>query len=357
MVGKIGTATKRAPAKPGVKRVAKPAKPGAKPAVKRVAKPGAKPAVKRVANAVKPGVKRVAKPVAKRAGVKRATPKAKKVNFDKLLIIIRNVANRTHKKGRMTGGALEDAKNEIFKYLVGSELTTAIIGLIQNDDRDTNNIGASTPEDNFLFRQPDGIKKVGTGGTMVELLTAIDVVLNNMKDSHTPLAGVNGNTATIDNLKNIAHLIATDNVDNIAKIVEINTQVAVTSGTASTAVEAASVAATTAGTVGVTPIVNNNVLAAVATLTTIVTYPTLENNFNVFNTSPSLAISSITTDNIDTSYTALIDILDELTPKPPYDFIKDPLNVTNVDENVRKQFAMLMIAITLAKIHKIIRAM
>lgn len=342
MVGKIGTATKRAPAKPA-----------AKPAVKRVAKPGAKPAVKRVANAVK----RVAKPVAKRAGVKRATPKAKKVNFDKLLIIIRNVANRTHKKGRMTGGALEDAKNEIFRYLVGSELTTAIIGLINNNDSDPSGFSNSTAVDNFLFRQPDGIKKVGTGGTMVELLTAIDVVLTSMKNANTPLTGTNGNIATNDNLKNIAHLIATDNVDNIAKIVEINTQVAVTSGTASTAVEAASVAATTAGTVGVTPIVNNNVLAAVATLTTIVTYPTLENNFNVFNTSPSLAISSITTDNIDTSYTALIDILDELTPKPPYDFIKVPANANNIEANVRKQFAMLMIAITLAKIHKIIRAM
>lgn len=121
MVGKIGTATKRTPAKPG-----------AKPAVKRVAKPGAKPGVKRVANAVKPGVKRVAnavKPVAKRAGVKRATPKAKKVNFDKLLIIIRNVANRTHKKGRMTGGSVDDAMNEITGFLSGDNFKDALKAL------------------------------------------------------------------------------------------------------------------------------------------------------------------------------------------------------------------------------------
>jgi hypothetical protein len=34
----------------------------------------------------------------------------------------------------MTGGALEDAKNTILKYLISSDLTTAIIGLINNDD-------------------------------------------------------------------------------------------------------------------------------------------------------------------------------------------------------------------------------
>lgn len=352
MVGKIGTA-KRAPAKPAVKRVAKP---GAKPAVKRVAN-AVKPAVKRVANAVKRVAKPGAKPGVKRAGVKRATPKAKKVNFNKLLIIIRNVANRTHKKGRMTGGGLDDAKNTIFKYLVGSELTSAIISLIKNDDSNTGSITTSTPEDNFLFRQPAGIKKVGTGGTMVELLTAVDTVLNNLKNAATPLGGANGNTATIDNLKNIAHLIATENGDNTTKIAEINTQVAVPGGVVTTAVEAASVAATAVAAAGNTLIVNNHAPAVAAALTTLATYPTLEQNFNVFNASPSLAISSITTDNIDTSYGTLINILDELTPIPTYDFIKVQANSIGVDANVRKQFAMLMIAITLAKIHKIIVAM
>ena len=349
MVGKIGTVTKRTPAKPAVKRVAKP---GAKPAVKRVAKPGVKPAVKRVANAAKPGVKRAAKPVAKRAGVKRATPKAKKVNFDKLLIIIRNVANRTHKKGRMTGGALEDAKNEIFKYLVGSGLTTAIIGLIQNDDSNTVGITSSTPEDNFLFRQPAGIKKVGTGGTMVELLTAVDTVLNNMKNAATPLGGANGNTASIDNLKNIAHIIATENGDNTAKINDINTHVAA-AGVVTTPLAAAAATATA----GNTHIVNSNTPVVPTTLTSLATYPTLQQNFDVFNASPSLAISSITSDNIDTSYGNLINILDELTPEAPYTFIKDPAISNGVDANVKKNFAMLMIAITLAKIHKIIEAM
>ena len=141
MVGKIGTVTKRTPAKPAVKRVAKP---GAKPAVKRVAKPGVKPAVKRVANAAKPGVKRAAKPVAKRAGVKRATPKAKKVNFDKLLIIIRNVANRTHKKGRMTGGAVDDAMKTIKVFLSGDDFKGAFNALKTDDTLSDNFKGSLT---------------------------------------------------------------------------------------------------------------------------------------------------------------------------------------------------------------------
>ena len=297
MVGKIGTATKRAPAKPAVKRVAKP---GAKPAVKRVAN-AVKPGVKRVANAVKRVAKPGAKPGVKRAGVKRATPKAKKVNFNKLLIIIRNVANRTHKKGRMTGGALEDAKNTIFKYLVGSELTTAIIGLIQNDDSNPIGITTSTPEDNFLFRQNGGIKKVGTGGTMVELLTAVDKLLYVMKSVATaPLTPANGNLANNTNLNYIAHIIAEENKDNFVVLGNINNSTTAFNITnaATKPLEAAVKVATAGG----TPVeINNTPMTANLPANPL---NKLDDNFEIFNNTPSLAISSITTDNIDTSYLA-----------------------------------------------------
>ena len=342
MVGKIGAVSKRTPVKPAAKRVAKPV---AKSAVKRVAN-GAKPGAK-------PGAKRVAKPVAKRAGVKRATPKAKKVNFNKLLIIIRNVANRTHKKGRMTGGALEDAKNTILKYLISSDLTTAIIGLINNDDSNPAGLTTTTPEDNLILRVGAGIKKVGTGGTMVELLTAIDKLLTVMKSITAALAPANGNLATNIHLNNIAHIIAEENIANFAELTTINSSTATftVANPATTPLEAAVKAATAAGNTAVemsnTPMAVNPPAAPLDKLDT---------NFDVFNTSPSLAISSITTNAIDVNYTSLITALVSLEYKPIYDYIltSGSAGVPAIDAGVKKHFAMLMIAITLAKIHKII---
>ena len=314
MVGKIGTATKRTPAKPGakpaVKRVAKPA---VKPAVKRVAKPG----VKRVANAAKPGVKRAAKPVAKRAGVKRATPKAKKVNFDKLLIIIRNVANRTHKKGRMTGGALEDAKNEIFKYLVGSGLTTAIIGLFKNAD-DANDL---------LNIDPNGIKKIGI----------FDVILTNMDKVQNGLV-TNPNT----DIKNIGFGICKKNENNFKDIDGLD---------ADTNVAKAKAAAT------VTVLTIDKKARLDSSNADFKTYET-----NLVNSSKS--IDDYLDENIKTyekslhdevgiktEYEKLIKILIDINYDPTY----KEVNKFSVEN--KKNFAMLMIAITLAKIHQIIEAM
>lgn len=336
MVGKIGTATKRAPAKPAVKRVAKP---GVKPGVKRVAN-AVKPGVKRVANAVKPGVKRVAKPGVKRAGVKRATPKAKKVNFNKLLIIIRNVANRTHKKGRMTGGGLDDAKNTIFKYLVGSELTSAIISLINKDDRDTGNNTVNTKEDNKLLRTGD-ILKVGDG-SLAELLSAIDTVLNTMgKISSDPVG------FTADNIKNIASSINDANDTNNKDIETINAHIV--SKDQNTSVGAAAKASNDIHKNNPIAITTANKAIAKATITI-----TIDEAFKVFE-GKSLAISTIEIDNIKDKYTDLINKLVALKYDDIYIYISNPTN--KVDEEVKKNFAMLMIAITLAKIHKIIEAM
>jgi hypothetical protein len=340
MVGKIGAVSKRSPVKPAAKRVAKPAaKPGAKPV--------AKSAVKRVA-------KPTAKPAAKRAGVKRATPKAKKVNFNKLLIIIRNVANRTHKKGRMTGGGLEDAKNTILKYLIGSELTSAIIGLIKNDDRTPGALNTSSQEDNLILRVGSGIKKVGTGGTMVDLLTAIDTFLSVMKNANTPLVPANGNKATI-NLNNIAYIIAEENKDNINELNAINNTATTFNATnaATTALEAALKVAT-----------NGNTTVEINNTQTISTLPAspydkLDDNFDLFNKSPSLAISSITSDSINTSYTSLIKTFTDINYNDTYEYIltTGTGGVLHINEKVKRDFAMLMIAITLAKIHNIIKDM
>ena len=312
MVGKIGTVTKRTPAKPAVKRVAKP---GAKPAVKRVAKPGVKPAVKRVANAAKPGVKRVAKaakPVAKRAGVKRATPKAKKVNFDKLLIIIRNVANRTHKKGRMTGGAVDDAKNEIFKYLVGSELTSAIIGLFKNAD-----------DGNLLLNlaEADGIKKVGT----------FDVILTNMDKVQSALIS-NADTKNIgfgickkneNNFKEIDDLDTDDNVLKAKSAVPLATPLAIEKNAHLTST-------------------NTDFDSYVKSISTS-NDSSLDENIKKYNKSLHDEVG------IKTEYEKLIKILIDINYDPTY----KEVNKASVEN--KKNFAMLMIAITLAKIHEIIK--
>jgi hypothetical protein len=82
----------------------------------------------------------------------------------------------------------------------------------------------------------------------------------------------------------------------------------------------------------------------------------LDDNFAIFNTTQSLAISSITTNAIDVNYTSLITALVSLEYKPIYDYIltSGSAGVPAIDAGVKKHFAMLMIAITLAKIHKII---
>ena len=309
MVGKIGTA-KRTPAKPAVKRVAKP---GAKPAVKRVAN-AVKPGVKRVANAVKRVAKPGAKPGVKRAGVKRATPKAKKVNFNKLLIIIRNVANRTHKKGRMTGGALEDAKNTIFKYLVGSELTSAIIGLFKNAD-----------DANLLLNlaDADGIKKIGT----------FDVILTNMDKVQSALIS-NADT------KNIGFGICKKNEKNFKEIDDLDTDDNVLK--AKTAVPLA------------TPLAIEKNAHLTSTNTDFDSYvksistsneESLDENIKKYNKSLHDEVG------IKTEYEKLIKILIDINYDPTY----KEVNKASVEN--KKNFAMLMIAITLAKIHKIIEAM
>ena len=311
MVGKIGTATKRTPAKPAVKRVAKPA-------VKRVAKPGVKPAVKRIANAVKPGVKRAAKPVAKRAGVKRATPKAKKVNFDKLLIIIRNVANRTHKKGRMTGGAVDDAKNEILKYLVGSELTSAIIGLFKNAD-----------DGNLLLNlaDADGIKKVGTFDA---ILTYMDKVQNGL---------VTNPDTTI---KNIGFGICKKNDSNFKDIDGLDTDTNVAK-------------AKTAASVTVLAIDNNAHLDSSNTeFDTYVKSISTSNDDLLDENIKNYGKSLHEVTGIKVVYDDLIKKLTDINYETTYNNV---LTNASTSVEVKKNFAMLMIAITLAKIHKIIEAM
>jgi len=332
MVGKIGAVSKRSPVKPAAKRVAKP---GAKPAVKPGAKPVAKSAVKRVA---KPGAKPGAKPAAKRAGVKRATPKAKKVNFNKLLIIIRNVANRTHKKGRMTGGALEDAKNTILKYLISSDLTTAIIGLIKNDDRNDVAKGTNTPEDNYLLRIGGDMLKVGDG-SLAELLSIIDKVLVTMRGV-TGVTGVpSGSAVTVDDIKNIATSINLVNQVNYTEIEEINKGM---KGKLQTTPVGAAATATTA--INPADITTGNNIKDSNTIS-------IDDAFKPFN---SVAISHIIDNKINDEYEKLINKLTALKYEAIYDHIK---KTPAIDDVLKKNFAMLMIAITLAKIHDIIKGM
>lgn len=211
MVGKIGTVTKRAPAKPAVKRVAKP---GAKPAVKRVAKPGVKPAVKRIANAVKPGVKRAAKPVAKRAGVKRATPKAKKVNFDKLLIIIRNVANRTHKKGRMTGGSVDDAMKEITIFLSGDNFKNAFNALKTD---------ATLPED---FKVYLNTLQIGDDDVNKTISTLTKITKTKIDGEHGRLVGNPEDSVTNQNFAILMIGITLANIYVLFKVINATSVVA-----------------------------------------------------------------------------------------------------------------------------------
>jgi hypothetical protein len=317
MVGKIGAVSKRSPVKPVAKRVAKPV---AKSAVKRVAKPGAKPGAK---PAAKPG----AKPAAKRAGVKRATPKAKKVNFNKLLIIIRNVANRTHKKGRMTGGGLEDAKNTILKYLISSDLTTAIIGLIKN-------IGVNAAGANYLLSGTD-ILKVGTG-SLAELLSAIDTVCETMRTITIAPTGVNK-----DDIINIAASINVANTTNIANIEEINTKIASKDTTDSVGAVADAAEKDS----------KNPIAIEIKNKTSLDTAITIDDAFNKIK---GVAISQITENSIKDKCDELIKKLTALK----YDVIFEHIKITaTIDEEVKRNFAMLMIAITLAKIHDIIKDM
>jgi hypothetical protein len=311
MVGKIGAVSKRSPVKPAAKRVAKPgAKPVAKSAVKRVAKPGAKPA-------------------AKRAGVKRATPKAKKVNFNKLLIIIRNVANRTHKKGRMTGGGLEDAKNTILKYLIGSELTGAIIGLIKNDDTQG---GAPDPLDNMLLRVAvaDGIKKVGI---FDDILTSMD---------KTQMALVQ-NIPT----KNIGLGICKKNQINFGDIRGLIEK-------KFPAVEAAVAQSTSKKFEPDTKAHLEDKDTDMAQY--IKERDAATSTDDDFINAELKKLSATSLDkadgSIETEYNKLIALLIAIKYDKTYEEVK-----IAKDEGIKKNFAMLMIAITLAKIHNIIKDM
>ena len=314
MVGKIGAVSKRTPVKPV-----------AKPAVKRVAKPAAKPAVKRVA-------KPVAKSAVKRAGVKRATPKAKKVNFNKLLIIIRNVANRTHKKGRMTGGGLEVAKNTIFKYLIGSELTSAIIGLIKNDDRDPVNPATASQSDNLILRVAvaDGIKKVGI---FDEILTLMDKTQSALV-KYTPT-------------KNIGLGICKKNRNNFVDIQELI-------GKKDDAVKAAVTAAgkefnlETKAHLDDTDTDMAQYIKDMPTKGHTTDDDFIEAELKTFGANSLHKADKSIDDEYEKIITSLIDIKYDKT----YDAVK-----TTADDVLKKNFAMLMIAITLAKIHDIIKGM
>ena len=172
-----------------------------------------KPAVKRVANAAKPGVKRAAKPVAKRAGVKRATPKAKKVNFDKLLIIIRNVANRTHKKGRMTGGAVDDAMKEITGFLSGDNFKDALKAL---------KIDATLPEDFKVY-----LNTLQIGDDAEKTITTLRTIDKPKIDGeHGTLVGKPGDSVTNQNFAILMIGITLANIYVLFKVINATSVVA-----------------------------------------------------------------------------------------------------------------------------------
>jgi hypothetical protein len=242
------------------------------------------------------------------------------------------------------------------KYLISSDLTTAIIGLIKNDDSNPGALTTSLPEDNLILRVVAGIKKVGTGGTMVELLTAIDKLLTVMKNITIALAPTNGNTAATNiHLNYIAHIIAKENKDNFIELNAINSSTAAftVANPATTPLEAAVKVATA----GDTPVEINNTSMTVNLPAS--PLDKLDTNFDLFNTSPSLAISSITTDTINVNYTSLIKAFTDINYIDTYEYIltTGTGTIPAINAEVKRNFAMLMIAITLAKIHNIIKDM
>jgi hypothetical protein len=227
----------------------------------------------------------------------------------------------------MTGGGLEDAKNEILKYLIGSNLTSAIIDLIKNDD--VNAAGA-----NYLLSGTD-ILKVGTG-SLAELLSAIDTVCETMRTSTIASTGVNN-----DDIINIAASINAANTTNIANIEEINTKIASKDTTDSVG----------AGADAADKDSKNPIAIEIKNKASLGTAITIDEAFNKIK---GVAISQITDNSIKDKCDELIKKLTALK----YDVIFEHIKITaTIDKEVKKQFAMLMIAITLAKIHDIIKDM